>query len=692
MADRLYNDFEVFSKLDLKKVGTDRYSRHKSTKPLMLAYALNDGPEEQWVPAEGEPMPKRLKEMLLDHEVIKQSWNWAFEWHIYANCLGIIIPPEQARCTMTLASTLSLPMGLGAAGKVLRVKQDMKKDAEGKKLIKLFCGPLKPTKKYPATRATHITHPDEWEAFKFYNRRDITAEREIYRLIRRWEMPDHEWALWALDQRINQRGIPINLDTVHAATEAVTNVREERLAELVEETGLDNPKSPKQLLGWLQDQGYPYYDLKAGHVRKHIETLNERMQLECNNPDPDDIKLERVLRLRQDISKTSLDKFFALERATADDGRLRNCLQFAGAGRTWRWSGRIYQPQNLAKPSKAYEDPEKLAQVVEDLKAMHWQDFEEKYPDVVDALSACVRPVVEADPGYLLVDADLNAIENRVLGWMADDREILKVFKKDMDPYLAFAVFLFKTPYADLKREFDSGDKKKRTTAKPGVLGCGYMLSAGYEFEDQRTGETQATGLLGYGMNMGVKLTPEMAKLSVDTWRATYRDAVNFWYDIERAAMRCIRTGKRTSCGPVDFDISGPMMRMILPSGRCLHYVRPRIENKLMPWGKEKEVITYEGLDDQNRWVRLDTHPGKLTENADQAISRDVLAHGMKLCEREGLRIRLHIHDQTVAMVKEDRAEEALEIMKECLSVTPPWATGLPLKAAGTVTRYLMKD
>ena len=658
----------------------------------MLAYALNESKVEQWVPAEGEPMPRMLKQALLDPEVIKCAWNWPFEWHIFANCLGIIIPPEQARCTMTLASTLSLPMSLGAAGQVLRLPTDKKKDAAGKKLIKLFCGPLKPTKKYPARYANYLTHPDEWDEFKSYNIQDVVAERAIWNHIRRWDMPPHEWALWCLDQRINQRGIPINLTTVEKAVEAVNGVRGERLERLKELTGLDNPKSPTQLREWLRERGYPYYDLKAGHVRAYKQKLEDAFQSGAAHTDSDDGDCHEALALRQDISKTSLDKFFALDRATAEDGRLRNCLQFAGAGRTWRWSGRIYQPQNLAKPSKKYEDPVFLAEVVEDLKVMHWTEFESKYKDVVDALSAVVRPVVEADPGYVFVDADLNAIENRVLGWMAEDREILKVFKKDMDPYLAFAVFLFKQGYTELLAEFKAGDKKKRTIAKPGVLGCGYMLSAGQEFEDPRTGEMQATGLLGYGMNMGVKLTPEMAKLSVDTWRSTYTDAVDFWYKIERAAMRCVRTGKETDCGPVGFDISGPMLRMILPSGRCLHYVRPKIENKVMPWGKRKDVLTYEGLDEQNRWVRVDTHPGKLTENADQAISRDVLAHGMQNCEAEGLRIRLHIHDQTVAMVKESRGAEALALMLECLSETPPWAKGLPLKAAGTVTRYLMKD
>ena len=326
-------------------------------------------------------------------------------------------------------------------------------------------------------------------------------------------------------------------------------------------------------------------------------------------------------------------------------------------------------------------------------KEISYEKLSAKYPrNLIELLSSSVRPVVQAPKGYMLVGADQNAIENRVLGYMADDRKILKVFAEDRDPYVDFATYMFSRPYAELYAEYKSGDKSKRTIAKPGVLGCGYMLSAGYEYEDDSTGETLSTGLLGYAAGMGVKLTPELAKLSVDTWRATYVDAVNFWYEIERAAMRCVATGKPTECWPVRFDISPPMLRMILPSGRALHYVRPRIDTKMMPWGKEKRVLTYEGLNDKNQWGRIDTHPGKLTENADQAISRDVLAVWIKRCEREGLKIRLHVHDEVQALVREKHADEALKIMCELGSEPISWAPGLPLKAVGTVSKYFLKD
>lgn len=950
MPDRLFQDFETFSKVSLPDVGADVYSKHPSTKPLMLSYAFNSGKVEQWVPAEREPMPRILKEALLDPDVIKTAWNMSFEWHIYHHCLGIKIPIRQTRCTMTLASTLSLPMQLEKAGQVLGIPAEKQKLADGKKLIRLFSQPIKPTKRFNTTRAHHLTHPEDWDRFKLYNRQDIEAERAIWQRIRKWDMPDHEWDLWFLDQRINQRGIPVNLDVVENACRTIEYARQQRFRELEELTGLDNPGSRDQLLGWLRNKGYPYYDLQAGHVKREIEEL--RKKSESHGLDDDEEEMLRVLTLRAEISRTSVDKFFALERATAEDGNLRNAFQFAGAGRTWRWSGRIYQPQNLARPSKEFEAPEAAIAAVTDLEKLSPKALSEKYPkNLIDLISACVRPVVQAPDGYVLIDADLNAIENRVLGWMADDRKILKVFKEDRDPYVDFATYMYGASYESLMKEYKAGDKTKRTIAKPGVLGClasetpvltqagwkaiielehddlifdgrtwvshsgvvykgvkevlcgfgvyatedhkflvgnewktwqqvirpqtfakaldtangvcfltkgqvaapvkpisagvladlnglsqgpilfvgcppnapaallqtvapisenesgqicstfsqivstlrarvaktrkiqlmsitgvgefvcgsrvvtngcgtsstisepmeaskwieltttaitksgtsdsqlapsrtqtsdtwdvvdagpenrfmvltdvgpviahncGYMLSAGFFYEDERTGEQLGTGLLGYAANMGVKLTPELAQLSVDTWRSTYTDAVDFWYRIERAMMKCVATGQATECWPVRFDIQGPMLRMILPSGRALHYVRPRIETKRMPWGKEKRVLTYEGLNDKRQWARIDTHPGKITENADQAISRDALAHGMKLAEKEGIRVRLHVHDQIAALVPEDDdPERDLKILTECMSESPPWGKTLPLKAVGTVSKYFLKD
>lgn len=687
---RLFLDFETYSKVDLKKCGLDVYARDKSTKVLMLAFAFGNGPVEQWVPAEGEKMPRHLRDALDDPEVIKSAWNAPFERAIFRHVLGIKIPAHEWRCTMALASTISLPMSLAKAGEVLGVQADKKKDSRGKALIRKFCGPRKPTKTKKWTRCTWVTDPEDWEDFKFYNRQDIEAERENFRKLRKWDLSAEEWDLWALDQIINQRGIPINLDVVDNAVEVIEYCRNIRYDEMQEITGLENPRSNQQLLPWLQEHGYVYDDLKAGHVRRALEDAQKLLDDDMAFDDTED--LARVLQLRSEVSKTSLDKFFALHRATADDGNLRGSLQFAGAGRTWRWSGRIYQPQNLARPTKEFEEPEDAIAAVTDLEHLSGPEIEKKYERPIDMLSACVRPVVQAPPGYVLIDADLNAIENRVLGWIADDRKILDVFHKDRDPYIDFAKYMFHASYDELYAEYKDGDKTKRTTAKPGVLGCGYMLSAGYEYENDKTGEIEATGLLGYAWNMGVKLTQEQAQHSVDTWRSTFTDAVTFWYDLERAAKKCIRTGKETHCGVIGFDLSGPLMRMILPSGRCLHYVRPRIENKLMPWKKYKDVITYEGLNDKNQWTRIQTHPGKLTENADQAIARDVLAHGMRLAEDEGIKIRFHVHDQIIAAVKEKHAEEDLQILLECMGDTPKWAKGLPLKAAGSVTKYFLKD
>lgn len=694
---RLFLDFETRSKIDLRKVGADRYSRHPSTRALMLAYRFGTkGPVSQWIPAEREPMPRDLKEGLEDPDVLKQAWNAAFEMAIFRNVLKMKIYPDEWRCTMVMALTLSLPGKLEKAGPIVGLDSDKQKDSKGKALMRFFSSPNKRTRNRPWEWNTHITAPQKWDEYLYYNRQDIVAEGAIYDRIKRWDLPEDEWDLWALDQIINQRGLPINLDMVDNACDVVEHAREVRIKEMREITGLDNPRSGPQLLAWLRERDYVFDDLKAGHIKRALEKAKE-------DPSSEDDYV-RVLQLRSEVAKTSLDKFFALERATADDGNLRGTLQFAAAGRTWRWGGRIYQPQNLARPHPALEEPEKLTPVVEDLSHMTAEEFEEKYKTVgkdgtaMDALSSCVRPVVQAPPGFLLVGADLNAIENRVLGWLANDQKILGVFKRKQDPYIDFARYMYETDYDTewtlyKPKDGSKGDKSHRTTAKPGVLGCGYMLGAGKQFENRDTGEIEATGLLGYAWNMGVKsFTPEQAELSVRVWRDTFEDAVDYWYEIEDAMKKCIRDGRPTEAGHVRFVMDDPFLRMVLPSGRSLHYLAPRLEERLMPWGKMKKVIIYEGLDDKNRWGDIQTHPGKITENADQAISRDLLAHGIKLAEREGLKVRLHVHDEIQTLSPEKRAKDDLKLLIECMTVVPKWAPGLPLGAAGTVSRYFFKD
>ncbi len=685
MPDYLSLDYETFSRVDLPTVGTSKYARDSSTEVLMAAYAFNGDPVQQWVPAEFEEMPSDLRDGLRDPKVIKRAWNKPFEWNITKHVLGIEVPHREWRDVMVLAMSLSLPGKLENAGAVIDLPQDKRKMARGKALMRRFSMTRKPTKKDLRTRLDWTTHPEEWEEYKEYNRQDVEAERAIWRRVRKWNLPEDEWELWFLDQEINEAGIPINMRVVRNAIEVSHEIVRQRLDEMSELTGLSNPNSTKQLLPWLREQGYPFNDLQKGHVRLALERLDPADMI-----DESVLALHRVLELRQETSKTSFKKYQALAEAIDDDDLLRYTLQFCGAGRTWRWSGRKYQPQNLARPAPALEKMQDVA--VRHLEMLDAQSIELVYEKPMDLLSTCVRPVVQAPKGHLFGDADLNAIENRVLGWLANDEKILDVFNKGRDPYVDFSTNMFGGTYDERWKEFKGGDKSKRTLAKPPVLGCGYMLSAGREWLNEDTGETESTGLLAYARNMFVVLTPEQATLAVKVWRETFKRAVAFWGEIEAAAKRCVRTGQEEECGHVSFDISGPFLRMRLPSGRYLHYCRPALENKMMPWGKTKTVLTYEGLNDKNHWTSIQTHPGKLTENADQAIARDLLAHVMRLARKEGLDIRLHVHDQIVVLSPEARAERDLKILLQCMSERPRWAPDLPLAAEGTISRIFIKD
>lgn len=696
---RLHHDHETFCRFSLPDVGTSRYARDPSCEVLMTAFAFDDEPVEQWVPVECEKMPAKLEDGLLDERITKFAWNKPFEYNINRHVLGIDVPHRHWRDPMILAFALSLPGSLEAAGRVVGLDSDKAKVSRGKALIREFCGYRKPTKLKPQLRSEWFHEPQKWEEFKHYNRQDVEAERAIWKRLRKYDLPAHEWELWAVDQEINEAGIPINMAVVRNALDVYGKVLTTRLDELKEITELANPNSAAQLLPWLKAEGYPFDDLKKGHVTRALESAEERC---AEDPAciPEERHYRRALELRQEVSRTAPKKYKALADAVDVEpgerfGLLRYAFQFAGAGRTWRWSGRRYQPQNLAKPAPWLEDTQ--AEAVRDLEFLTYEQIESLYPKPMDLLATCVRPVVQAPPTIsgeeqIFVDADLNAIENRVLGWMAKDQKILDVFKHKRDPYIDFATYLYHVAYDVLFAQYKDGDKSKRTVAKPGVLGCGYRLSAGQIFENEQTGEIEATGLLGYAWNMGVKLTMEQAEQSVKVWRETFADAVQFWYDIEKAAMRCVRLGLPTEIGPIRFTREGPWLRMWLPSGRTLWYCRPRIEEKKMPWGKMKAVLTYEGQNDKNQWTRIQTHGGKLTENADQAISRDLLAHGMTLARNVGIDLRLHVHDQLVGLVLKRQSNWAMVALQECMETNPPWALDLPLGSAGAVSPIFLKD
>lgn len=697
--DEMGYDYETYSELDLTKVGSDVYTRHHSTEVLMGAYRINGSKVRQWAQAEGEEPPKEFVEALHDPEVVKWCWNTSFEMGVDRNVNGYKLDIRQFRDTMVLAQLCGFPGQLEKAGPALGLDEDKLKIADGKKLIRKFSMRQKSRRK--ATMGQMIrTHwyndLPKWEDYLTYNRGDVVTEGTILNILRPHDPGQNEWDLWHLDQIINQRGLPINLEMVANASRIYHEAYAVGFAEMQELTGLDNPMSTQQILPWLQSEGYMFDDMLKGHVKQARAYFDEKPEhwdeLQwgeyCWN-----IDLKRVLDLRLELSRTSIKKFDALLRATdADSGLLRNTLQFAGAQRTARWAGRLFQAQNLPRPEKAYEKEIEIHAA--NVARLDRESMELIYPNTFNVLASTIRPAAQAPEGKMLIDADLNAIENRVLGWLARCEKILRVFKLGRDPYIDFGTYLFNASYDELWEEYKAGNSAKRTISKPGVLGCGYMLSAGRVFENNKTGEIEATGLLGYAWDMGVKhFTLEDSELSVKTFRREFEEVKSYWYGIERAAKRCITTGNRVQFDQIAFDMKGPFLRMQLPSGRYLHYYKPKVEKRRAPWGDMKDTITYMGVDDKKQWKRLTTHPGKLTENADQAISRDLLANGMMLAHnRYGLDIRLHVHDQIVCLTDEDKAEADLKLLIECMEEQPRWAHDLPLGSAGFTTKVFKKD
>lgn len=695
MPDTLSLDFETFSDVDLTEVGSSVYARHDSTEVLMAAYSFNGGKIQQWVPAENEPMPVDLEEAMLDPEVIKTAWNAPFEIGITRHTLGMNVDVRQWRDTMVHALHCSLPGKLEKCGEVLGLPLDQQKDRRGKALMRKFSFPRKPTKTNRNTRLFwHEALPD-WQEYLEYNRSDVVAELAIGRRLAPYPMSTAEWELWFLDQQINNAGLPINMSMVRNAIRIYEEALTNGLREMREWTGLANPNSLPQLLPWLKSEGYMFDDCKKGHIESALGYFDEppdhwsEGQWEAYRYNH---TLKRVLELRAETSRTSIKKYYALARATDDDGNLRNVLQMNGAARTGRYAGRIYQPQNLPRPNKEFESFQPL--LAEQIETLTLGEIEVLHGNPFNVLATGLRPSAQAPSGKLFIDADLNAIENRVLGWLAQCGKILEVFHLKRDPYIAFAAYLYNRPYDELYHEYKVlKDSRKRTIAKPGTLGAGYGMGPGEIRVNRTTGEVEATGLLGYAWGMGVKhFTVEDAKHSIDTFRTEFSEVKDYWYTLERAAKRCVTTGKPQEEGVIRFDRKGPFLRMILPSGRPLYYLRPRMEMVKTPWGEMKRQLTYEGMNDKKQWVRIHTTPGKIVENADQAISRDLLVHGMKLANKRGIDIRLHVHDQIVGLVAEEQAQEKLDVLIECMEEQPRWANGLPLGSNGFTTKIFQKD
>lgn len=671
-------DFETHSKVELRKFGMDVYARDPSTKVLMLGYQIDMGdglepsPVKIWLPHE-EPMPPKLRDMLTDPKVRKIAHNANFELNILRHTLGIPVNPNQWYCTMVMALSLGLPGALETLVRdALKLERKYWKDPEGDRLMRMFS--------YPSSKATHETHPEEFKRYIEYCRQDVVAEAKVFRILRRYvQNMGKLFDGWVLDQKINARGLPIDIDFIEAAKKIADRSKAQYKQEMIDKTGLANPNSVTQLLPWLTERGYPFASLAKNRVRIAVEDFGDEITDEA----------KEVIDLRLESNKTSIAKFDAIKRA-AWRGRLRNVFQYYGAAATGRYAGRILG-QNIPRPDKFVEDYLQEARdmiAAEDLDAI-----EVFFGKPLAVIASSIRSAIAPRPGRKLVVADLASIETCVIAWWTRCQFWLNVIESGQDAYKAFGSRWLGVPY-------DEVTKWQRTLSKPATLGCGYRMGAGRAVGTYP--DIEKTGLWGYAANMGVEMSKEECKSAVRTYRELSPEIVQAWYDLDEAAMHTVSTGEPTQVGMLSFDLRPPFLRMRLPSGRYLHYCRPRIEDVQLEYEDEEtgEIITttkvgltYERLSQASRkWVRIPQHGGRYAEQSTQAIALDLLQHGIENVEKNyGPYVIGHFHDEIVTEVDED-SDFGVDELIECMTDLPPWARGLPIGAEGYESAFYRKD
>lgn len=651
-------DLETFSSVDIKSAGAWRYIDSPDFEILLFAYAVDDSPVQVVDLVSGEIPPRWLIDALHDPAYTKYAHNAAFEFAALSKMYGRM-QPEQWRCSMAHALYCGYPGSLESAGAAIGLPQEKRKLDTGKALIRYFCIPCKPTKSNGGRTRNYPRHdPDKWQLFKDYNRQDVETEREIERRLASYPMPPDVQKQWETDLRIARRGVFVDQDMVEGALEIGASTTAELTAKARAITGLDNPNSGAQLLGWLHSRGAELPNLQK-------ETVADALKADL--PDAD---TRTALEIRQNLGKTSNKKYEALETCVCSDGRVRGLLQFYGANRTGRWAGRLVQVQNLPR---TYIQQLDLARDL--VKARNDKALRVCFGSVQDTLSQLIRTTLTAAPGRVLIDADFSAIEARVIAWLAGEEWRLKAFCEGKDIYCESASRIYGVPVV---KHGENGHL--RAKGKVAELACGFGGSVGAM---QRMG--------GSDLNM----TDDELKQIVDDWRAASPKIVKLWYDLQDAAISAIQGTPRTTHGIAfrrETDlVSGHMTLTVqLPSGRKLFYLEPEIgENR---WGGPS--ITYLGVNQETKkWGRIETYSGKITENCVQAIARDCLALAIENVEQAGLPVVFHIHDEIVIETLPFGSEEEM-LTKVCDLMTRPipWAQGLPLKAEGWVGKYFKKD
>ena len=646
----LYLDTETYSSEDIKKAGAFKYMAADDFEVLLLPFAWNDDPVrvlDLTDPADREELPDIIAG-LQDPDTIKVAHNSAFERAAYHRAFGFYQPPEEWVDTMILAAYNGLPMSLEAAGDALQLEQQKLK--EGTALINYFCKPCKPTIANGG-RTRNLPHhaPEKWERFKAYAARDVETMRLIYKKLSRYPVTALERQVWALDARINERGVLVDLDLAQAAIDVDDAFKAEHLEEMTRLTGLDNPNSVAQLKDWLETVGV------------FCESLNKETVADLRKKATDPTT-RRVLELRSLLGKTSTKKYEAMVNAAGADSRVRGLTQYYGAGRTGRWAGRMVQLQNL--PQNHLDD---IGTVREIVRAKDLDTLEMLYDSVPDVLSQLIRTAFVAKDGHTFLVSDYAAIEARVIAYLAGEKWRQEVFAQGGDIYCSSASQMFKVPV--VKHGVNGHLRQKGKVAE---LACGYGGGV--------------AALKAFGADkMG--LTEEEMQDIVTQWRAASPTIPKLWGDVERAAKNALANPGRTftvPCG-VKYRRDADGLRCLLPSGRILTYWGARIEDH-----KGRPSVIFMGQNQTTRkWEKTETWGGKLVENIVQAVARDCLAVAMVRLEAAGYNIVFHVHDEIIAEAPEgSRWEEMAEIMGQPID----WAPGLLLRGDGYCTPFYMKD
>ena len=654
-------DVETFSDVDLKKCGVYKYAESPNFEVLLFGASVDGGEVTVYDLASGDTVPEEIIRALADDSVIKWAYNASFErvclsvwlrrnypqhfssYSIEEDTVRNYLDPSSWRCSLVWGAYMGLPLSLEGIGKVLKLENQ--KMAEGKALIRYFCVPCKPTKANGGrTRNLPEHDPVKWSTFIAYNKRDVETEMAIQQKLSKFPVPDFLWEEYHLDQEINDRGIQLDMALVEQIIAIDERSREELSAKMRQLTALENPNSVQQMKEWLTKHGLEVDSLDKKAVKELLKTAPP--------------ELAEVLELRRQLAKSSVKKYQAMQNAVCADGRARGMFQFYGANRSGRWAGRLIQLQNLPQNHMTHlEDARRL------VRAGDYALLSALYDSVPEVLSELIRTAFVPRDGYKFIVSDFSAIEARVLSFLAGESWRLKVFAENGDIYCASASAMFHVPV-----EKHGQNAHLRQKGKIAELALGYGGSVG---------ALKSMGALEMG------LAEEELQPLVDAWRTSNPNIVQLWWDVDNAVKTTVRQRLDTETHGIRFRYRSGMLFIILPSGRQLCYVKPKM-------GTNKfggDSVTYEGVGSTKKWERIESYGPKFTENVVQAISRDILMYAMRTLSH--CFIVGHVHDE---LIVECGMDVSLDAVCDQMGRTPPWIEGLNLRADGYETMFYKKD